>query len=144
MHGSRACAVFRQHAKTGTNERRLRPPPILRWICARAPPIFAARAVLYTPPCTLMRPPIFPSARPPGFFFCLFLSKNLFAFCFVSGLLKPGRAATPFQTLADLTRIGMYPKQIVKMGRHNMLERLDVCPAKMEGKEGASSSSGST
>lgn len=51
------------------------------------------------------------------------------------------RATTPFETLADLTRIGMYPKQIVKMGRHNMLECLDVCPAKVEEAGNSSSSS---
>lgn len=37
------------------------------------------------------------------------------------------RATAPFENLADLSRIGMYPKQIEKMGRHNMLECLDVC-----------------
>lgn len=37
------------------------------------------------------------------------------------------RTTAPFETLADLSRIGMYPKQIEKMGRHNMLECLDVC-----------------
>ncbi|CAM9405755.1 unnamed protein product [Ectocarpus sp. 12 AP-2014] len=42
-------------------------------------------------------------------------------------LILQTRAAAPFQTLADLSRIGMYPKQIEKMGRHNMLECLDVC-----------------
>lgn len=31
-----------------------------------------------------------------------------------------------FETLGDLTRIGMYPKQIEKMGKHNMLERLGL------------------
>ncbi|CAM9319492.1 unnamed protein product [Ectocarpus sp. 4 AP-2014] len=41
-------------------------------------------------------------------------------------LILQTRAATPFATLADLSRIGMYPKQIEKMGRHNMLECLDV------------------
>eukprot|EP00903_Cladosiphon_okamuranus_P006641 g6485.t1 len=56
-------------------------------------------------------------------------------------LIVQTRATTPFETLADLTRIGMYPKQIVKMGRHNMLECLDVCPAKMED---AGDSSGSS
>ncbi|CAN0418441.1 unnamed protein product [Pylaiella littoralis] len=42
-------------------------------------------------------------------------------------LILQTRAATPFKTLADLACIGMYPKQIVKMGRQNMLECLDVC-----------------
>eukprot|EP00904_Undaria_pinnatifida_P007154 jgi/Undpi1/3569/HiC_scaffold_16.g06941.m1 len=46
-------------------------------------------------------------------------------------LIVQTRAAAPFETLADLSRIGMYPKQIEKMGRHNMLECLDVYPAKM-------------
>lgn len=40
------------------------------------------------------------------------------------------RAVSPFESLADLSRIGMFPKEIEKMGKHNMLECLDVCRAK--------------
>ncbi|CBJ33013.1 conserved unknown protein [Ectocarpus siliculosus] len=55
-------------------------------------------------------------------------------------LILQTRAAAPFETLADLSRIGMYPKQIEKMGRHNMLECLDVCsPVESSTREEAAS-----
>lgn len=44
-------------------------------------------------------------------------------------LIFEHRAVSPFKTLADLSRIGMYPKQIEKMAKHNMLECLDVMPS---------------
>lgn len=46
--------------------------------------------------------------------------------------LAHGREVAPFKSLADLSRIGMYPKEIEKMGKHNMLECLDVFPVKAD------------